>query len=160
MDAEYTPLLHRFGAVDTQFLAQSVEVLDPPPPITFPESASIREVLTCLQERKIGCVLIVNEEEKLSGIFSERDVVSRVILKPLDLDTTPIAKLMTANPRTESFATTVAFALQEMSDGGFRHMPIVDDENYPIGVISVKDILDFIKSEIIKQVVLGELNSN
>jgi len=158
MDQDLAPLIHHFGAVNTQFLAQALEVLDPAQPITFPDTVSVGEAIRCMKEQKIGCVLLVDENDKLSGVFSERDVVSRVILSGIDLDNVPISEVMTRNPKTEQLESSVAFALQLMSDNGFRHLPITDEEGYPLGIISVKDILDFIKNEIVTQLVIKELS--
>ena len=160
MDQDLNPLIHRFGAVETQFLAQAVEVLDPPPPITLLQTVSVREAVQCLQKNKIGCVLAVDDDGRLTGVFSERDVVSRVILKDIDIDKLSLADVMTKNPRTEKITTTVAFILQQMSDGGFRHLPLMDEDDYPIGIVSVKDVLDFIKLELISQLIKSEFRGN
>lgn len=157
MDSKYKAIATRFGSVDSRFLSRDLSVLDPPPPITLSDKVTVRETIECLKKYKIGCVLAVNDAGKLTGVFSERDVVSKVSLTALDLDRTPLSKVMTADPHTETLETSIAFALQQMSDGGYRHIPVVDDDNFPIGIISVKDILDFIKQELIAQLVASEL---
>ena len=62
----------------------------------------------------------------------------------LDLETTPVDRFMTENPEALRLADSIVFALNKMSLGGFRHVPLVDDEGRPVGVISVKDIVDYI----------------
>ncbi len=142
-----------FGVLDNRFLAKSVGLLDPPPPLTVAQSDSIRKTLELLREHKVGCVIILNEEGKIAGIFSERDAVLKVALSGLDLDQTAIAAVMTPRPHVAQMTTTIAYALNMMSQGGFRHIPIVDDEGYPVGIVSVKNIIDNIVRSLVKDLV-------
>ena len=134
----------QFGVLDNRFLAKSVGVLDPHPPILVHQETKLVEILSRLQQEKIGCVLVTDVSGKLTGIFTERDALLKVALKPLDVNITPVFRVMTHNPQTATMTTTVALALNMMSHGGYRHIPIVDDEGYPVGVISVKDIVDYV----------------
>lgn len=104
------------------------------------ESARVGDVVTGLAERNHGCVLVVSEG-KLSGIFTERDVVRRVYGKADP--STSIADVMTRDPEAVAFHDTVAVALNKMTVGGFRHVPLVDIQGKPVGVVSVKDIIHF-----------------
>lgn len=133
-----------FGVLDQGFLCQSVSMLAPRAPRTVLESASVADVIKILKEYKIGCIIVVNDQGNLTGIFSERDCVLKVFNSAIDLENTPIRDLMTKNPVTEGPTTTIAYALNLMSDGGFRHLPLVDTDGMPVGMISVKDIVDFL----------------
>jgi CBS domain-containing protein len=62
---------------------------------------------------------------------------------------------MTADPVRERPETTIAFALTLMSNGGFRHLPIVDDEDQPIGILSVKDVVDFLVQKMMAGFLMG-----
>ena len=139
-----------FGVVDNRFLARSIGLLNPPIPFTVSEDAPVRRALEILQENKIGCVVVVDVDGRISGMFSERDVVLRVVLADIDPNETLISKIMTPKPHVATMTTTVAFALNMMSHGGFRHIPIVDDDNFPVGMISVKNIVDFIVQALTK----------
>ncbi len=139
-----------FGAIDNRFLSQSVGLLNPHHPISIDDTASVKETLQLLQDNKIGCIVLTNKEGKVSGIFSERDVVLKIILKDISLGKTPISEFMTKEPKTATMTTTIAFALNMMSSGGYRHVPIVDDESFPIGIISVKDIVDHLSGTILQ----------
>lgn len=136
---------HQYGVVDSSFLCRPVSTLDPSEPLTVRESSSVDEVMLLLKNNRVGCVLVVNDEDKLVGIFSERDFVIKVYGTEGEHET-PISKHMTPNPITVAPDETIAYAMNLMSQGGFRHLPLVDDQNYPIGIVSVKDAIDQISS--------------
>ena len=159
MDPIYSSIAHKFGVIDGNFLAKNVDEMDINPPFTIEDDVSVLDAIQTLKNKKIGCLLITDKGGKLNGIFSERDVLTRVILTDIDLKNTPISKVMTPNPHAEPIDTTIAFALHLMSQGGYRHLPLVDDEKNPIGILSVKDIVDFIEGEFVRQLVKSELGS-
>jgi len=132
------------GVLDKSFLSQSLSALDPKEPICIREEQSVEETLAALREHKIGCVLIVDSDGKLTGIFSERDFLIKVAKEYESVRLEPITRFMTPSPIAESMDCTVAFALNLMSHGGFRHLPIVDGDGRPVGAISVKDVVDFL----------------
>jgi CBS domain-containing protein len=136
------------GVIDKTFLAQSVSFLRPPVPLTLPETAPAFEAIRLFQTNKIGCVVILDTEGKLSGMFTERDVVLKLFKDTTDLHQVPISGFATTHPQTIQMTTSIAFALNMMCAGGYRHLPIVDDEGYPVGIISVKNILDYIAHSI------------
>jgi CBS domain-containing protein len=138
-----------FGVLDNRFLAKSVGILNPPSPICLGQDANLRTVLTLLKEKKIGAVILTDFEGKIIGIFSERDVILRVAMAEYTLETT-VSEVMTPTPKTISMTTTVAFALQLMAEQGYRHLPIVDEDQVPIGMISVKDVIDYIAHSLTK----------
>lgn len=133
-----------FGVLESRFLCQSISVLEPKSPNIVAENSFLDEVLKRLQTTKSGCAVVINSQGLVSGIFTERDCLLKVVLASLDLATTPVSSVMTPNPVCERADATIAFALNLMSVGGFRHIPIVDDKQMPIGVISVKDVVDYI----------------
>jgi CBS domain-containing protein len=87
----------------------------------------------------IGSVLIVDGEH-VCGIFTERDLLTRVLARQLDPATTLMARVMTRNPDCLHPHDTIAFALHKMSHGHFRHIPLVDEAHRPVGIVSVKDV--------------------
>ena len=134
----------QFGILDKRFLARSVGLLDPQPPLTLRNDVPIQTAVDTLREHKIGCVILLDEREKVSGIFTERDVVLKLDVCDGSNQTRAISEVMTRDPHCETMTTTIAFALNMMSQGGFRHIPLVDEEHCPVGIISVKDIVDYI----------------
>lgn len=130
------------GVFENEFLCRSVGALDPSDPVTIQSGASVAEVMRILQDNRMGCVLVVSNAGVLEGIFTERDYVLKV-WGVEGADAQQIEDYLTPNPITVTPEETVAYVLNLMSLGGFRHLPIVDDEKKPIGVLSVKNIVDF-----------------
>ena len=91
----------------------------------------------------MGCVLVVDSEDNLTGIITERDVLNR-FSDDISRMTQPVADFMTGSPVTVSQDDSIGYALHAMDLGGYRHLPVVDDDDCPIGVISVRDILRFL----------------
>jgi CBS domain-containing protein len=140
-----------FGVVDSRFLARSVGLLNPPPALTHDESDSIYDVITTLKNNRLGAVVVTDDEGTVSGIFTERDVVLKVSLEAIDIKNTPVSEVMTKEPKTEGMTISMAYALNLMSQGGYRHLPIVDDQGLPVSMISVKDIVDYMVREYTKE---------
>lgn len=100
---------------------------------------SVREAACRMAQDKIGSVLIV-ENGLLIGIFTERDVLNRVVAARLDPDTTKLAEVMTKNPQTVKADRPFSHAMHMMYEGCFRHMPVVEDGK-PVGMISIRDAI-------------------
>jgi CBS domain-containing protein len=100
---------------------------------------TVRDVARLMKERRVGAVMIV-EDGKLAGVFTERDVLFRVIAEDGDVRTTRLADVMTRNPQTIHPDKPFPDALHLMYEGGFRHVPVVEDGR-PVGVISARDAL-------------------
>src|SRR5205807_4299513 len=90
--------------------------------------------------RNLGALLIVDKDGKLLGIFSERDLLTKVAGLHDSYEELPVAQFMTRDPETVTATDTLAFAIHKMDIGGYRHLPIVR-EGRPTGVISVRDML-------------------
>jgi len=144
-----------FGVLDLQFLCQSIGILDPAEPIVVPESETIRVVTKLLKANKVGCIVIVNDDGVLSGIFSERDYMLKVYGDE-KADQKPVSEYMTRNPVCEAPDIPIAYALNLMSQGGFRHLPLVDSLNAPVAIISIKDVIDYIVSSYIDDIMKFE----
>ncbi len=114
------------------------------PPITVPAETTIRRAVEQLQRLHIGCLLVVGPDGRLVGIFTERDLLTRVVGQAVDFATARVGDHMTPNPETLGLDDKIAWALNKMHEGGFRHVPIVDPNGKPVGLLSVKDIVDFI----------------
>jgi CBS domain-containing protein len=129
------------GVLDSDFLCRSIGTLAPSEAIVVSETTTISAVIELLQQHRIGCVAVVDQSGALVGIFSERDYVLRVHGQSDCMDAA-VALYMTPNPVSETMQCTIAFALNLMSHGGFRHLPIVDENNHPVAMVSVKDVVD------------------
>ena len=110
-------------------------------PILISPTASVADAVKSMNDHHTGCVL-VGRDGKLIGIFTERDVLTKDFFR-LDSHTVTVETVMTRNPETLEPDNSVAFALNKMSVGGYRHIPIVEGDK-PIGVLSVRDVVDFL----------------
>lgn len=133
-----------FGVLDTNFLCRSVSVLQPHKPLSVKPDDSVEAVIQLLRSNKVGCVLVSDNAGKLVGIFSERDVLLKVIEGYPKNKDHPVSEYMTPDPVTQQPDATIGFVLNLMSTGGFRHMPILDADGFALGIVSVKDVVDFI----------------
>jgi CBS domain-containing protein len=100
---------------------------------------TVYHAIELMCEKNIGGLLIV-ENGKLAGIFTERDYARKLILKGKSSRDTLIGELMTPNPFTVSTHSSIEECMQIMSDRHFRHLPVVDDGKL-IGMISIGDVV-------------------
>lgn len=107
------------------------------------EETEVAEAIRLMQKHHIGCVL-VQAKGVLVGIFTERDVIHKLLRTTKDLRALPVGAFMTPDPETLTMTDSIAFALHKMNVGGFRHIPLVDERQHPVGVVSVKDIVDYL----------------
>jgi CBS domain-containing protein len=133
------------SAVEHSLDSVLLSELAPANPITVRENTSLAGVIARMRANNIGSILIVDEAGKLAGLFTERDVLNRVACQVEDLEAVTIAKFMTASPTVLKPDTTIAHALNFMALYGFRHLPLVDTEYRPVGVVSFRDVVAYIE---------------
>lgn len=107
--------------------------------LELPAGASVRDAAQAMRDWDVGAVL-VTENGRLAGIFTERDLVNRVIACDRDPESTPLSEVMTRDPDTISPEATALEALRLMEDGGYRHVPVVA-EGRLVGIVSGRDFL-------------------
>lgn len=112
-------------------------------PITAPKEMSVREAVALFNKHDIGCI-VIEEQGNTAGIFTERDFVRRIAEKQLDLDQATLGEYMTPNPICHKMDTLVLTSLIRMKTGKFRHIVIIDENQAPIGVLSIKDITSYL----------------
>jgi CBS domain-containing protein len=95
-------------------------------PLMLAPGDTLRHACQRMWKRRIGAVLVVDAEHRLVGIFTGRDAV-RAIASGREPETTTLAAAMTTNPDTIAPERTAIEALRAMQDGGYRHLPVVDD---------------------------------
>jgi CBS domain-containing protein len=108
-------------------------------PVIAEADMTVIEAARRMKERRVGALLVMRED-RLAGIFTERDALFRVIAEGRDPATTRLVEVMSANPRTISPDRPFGHALHMMHEGGFRHVPVVE-EGKPVGVVSARDAL-------------------
>ena len=112
------------------------------PAICVSPTASVRTAIARMNQNGAGCVL-VEDQGRLTGIFTERDVLTKIVGSDLDIDRTAVEVVMTRDPESLSPDDRVTYALNKMSIGGFRHIPLVDDQGRPVGVVSMRNVVDY-----------------
>jgi len=128
--------------LDSTTLQKPIKHLRAKKPMTMTPEDTVADAVDLMRKKKIGCVL-VTEQGTLCGIFTERDVLMKVAGSK-NYTTVKLSEVMT--PGVDAFQSddSIAFVLNAMHVGGYRHVPVVDHNGKPIAVISVKDIISFI----------------
>jgi signal-transduction protein with cAMP-binding, CBS, and nucleotidyltransferase domain len=108
--------------------------------ITVAGDVTVHEAVRTMAASAVGAVLIL-EEAKVKGIFTERDVMTKVISKDLDPKTTRVVDVMTSDVRTARVTDDAIDCLELMAAGRFRHLPVVDENDHPIGMLSQRDFV-------------------
>jgi len=106
-------------------------------PLLLGPEATVAQACAAMHQRRVGAVLVADEERRLLGIFTGRDAV-RLLAEGLDAKATRIDAVMTRNPVTLAPRATAMEALQALHDGGFRHVPILADGRVA-GIVSRYD---------------------
>ena len=138
---------YRVTGFDQQLLREPLTMLPVQRPLTLAPDASVSEAMRAMQRKHTGCVIITGDgstRTQLEGIFTERDVLHRVIDGGRNPATLTLQEIMTADPECVSDEASVAWALNKMEVGGFRHVPVVDEAARPRLVVSVRDIVAFL----------------
>lgn len=104
---------------------------------------SVLDAVTRMAECKLGALLIV-EDGRLQGIFTERDLLKRVVIPGRDPATTHLKEVSTPDPTAVSESTSIEDCTALIRDHGIRHLPVVDEEGRAIGIISSRDLLRFV----------------
>ncbi|WP_020472742.1 CBS domain-containing protein [Zavarzinella formosa] len=127
-------------AVEESVLHDLVRKLKPKPMVTIPEDGTLGLALDRMVEHGVGALLVVDKNDKLAGILTERDYLKKVIGLIDDYARLPLRDHMTRDPETVTPDDPLGLAVQKMDVGGYRHLPVVEDGK-PVGIISVRDVI-------------------
>jgi CBS domain-containing protein len=136
--------------MDTQTLSLPISILNLKQPCTVAMGTPVSEVIDLMQKGRFGCVLIVDEQEQLAGIITERDLLVHIDEVRAQPDKVQVDDIMTPSPESLRPNDSMAFALNLMHLGHFRHIPLLvgesdeDEGVYPASVISSKDIANYV----------------
>jgi CBS domain-containing protein len=120
--------------------------------VTFARDIKVREAVQIMAKRRIGAVMVV-EDDKLLGIFTERDAMVRIVAENRDPDTTTLGEVMTAAPQTIQASDSVIMALEMMNKRGFRHLPVVEGDKL-VGIVSIRDLYRTVKEQMDDDILL------
>jgi CBS domain-containing protein len=135
-----------------ELFAEPISILHPHALKTLTVSASVGEGVHVMSMEGAGSVIVTREGGGLAGIFTERDLMTRVLATGRSISATDIESVMTPNPRTLCSTGSIALALSEFATSGFRHMPVVNPNEQLAGVLSVKDFTGAIVHEVLREI--------
>lgn len=130
-------------AVERALLTDRVKLFQGRHPIIVSPATPVREVLRLLADNKVGCLLVA-ENGKTVGIFTERDALLKLGEKAAELKDRPVSEFMTSKVESLPSSAKIAFAVHRMDHGGYRHVPVVNDKGDTVGIFSVRDILSYL----------------
>lgn len=113
------------------------------PPITIDRDEPVEKAAKLMYENNIGSVIVVGKDGKIEGILTERDLVFAIANEKIGKNYS-VWMLMTENPITVNPGTHIMDALKTMKEANIRHLPVVDKEGKPVGMLSMRDIVEAI----------------
>jgi CBS domain-containing protein len=146
LDEEFQ-IMDEASSGDRDVIESGINIEDPirtlnlAPVVSVESGMSLKEVIRLLKDKNFGCVTIVDKNQSTIGIFTERDVLKKVIDSGIDLDKAIVDDYMTRNPQTLSENEPIAFALNRMAAGSYRHIPITRNGQVRF-MLSVKNIVE------------------
>jgi CBS domain-containing protein len=128
--------------------------------LTATAEISVAEAARLMKKKSVGAVMVVKDNGRLTGVFTERDAVFRVLAEGRDPKTTRLSDVMTPQPQTIAPEKPFGHALLMMYESGFRHVPVVEDGK-PVGMVSARDALGpellAFESELQRRTRIGEI---
>ncbi|OUR94840.1 hypothetical protein A9Q84_17170 [Halobacteriovorax marinus] len=141
-------IAHEQDAEETVLTAEvfkrKIRSLDLPKPLCVSADTTLIEVVKKMKARKVGSLLVVTDKGKVEGIFTERDLLNRVLGVVDDLNSAKVVDYMTPNPNTLLKDDMICFALHDMHMGVYRNIPILNEDGTPYAMLNIQSFLDFI----------------
>ena len=111
------------------------------PAVTVPETATVLDAIKTMVKERIGAVVVM-KGKRMTGIFSERDVLDKIVLARRDPAVTPVSSVMTADVLSIPAPGDEAAAAEQMAAHHIRHLPIVDDTQRVVGMVSLRQVME------------------
>lgn len=108
--------------------------------VTVEPAASLAAAASLLAEKRIGAALILGADLRIVGIISERDIVQALAARGAGALDEPVSQTMTRRVETCNESETICNIMQRMTDGKFRHIPVVDQDRV-VGIVSIGDVV-------------------
>ena len=121
---------------------RSVDLADP--------DESVQVAASRMNMRNVGTLLVVDDQKCAIGIITDRDLAIRVVGKGLDPNTTTVASVMSGAPESVTENTSIESAIASMRAGPHRRLPVVNDNNELVGLVSLDDVLDLLSEEFVE----------
>lgn len=133
------------SVIERHICQTAVSELHPPSPLCIGPDATVAQAIELMVQHHVGS-LLVTQDGRLVGILSERDILYKV--DPPDGLDRPVQEIMTPRPEAVTADDPIAVALQQMDIGGYRHLPVVNDQGAPIGIVSVRDVQRYLCEQV------------
>ncbi|MSO71942.1 MAG: CBS domain-containing protein [Alphaproteobacteria bacterium] len=114
---------------------------------TVQATMTVRDAAREMAAKRIGA-LMITDQGRLSGIFTERDVMTKVVAAGRDPDTTTLAEVMTRDPDTVRPDSLALKALEMMRESGYRHLPVVEADGRIVAIVSIRDLYFAVKTDL------------
>ncbi len=108
---------------------------------SVPVEATAEQAIRVMLDRHVGAVAVLDENTRVAGIFTERDVLRRLSVSGREPAQTPVREVMTTPVEMATLDTTPGQALATMVERHYRHLPIVDDDGRLLGMLSIRNVL-------------------
>jgi CBS domain-containing protein len=152
---EYSESLEgEFRKLEGALLSDTVQILTPSEPLRATADTKVDEAVAKMVASHRAAVVIVDGEGRLEGIFTERDVLIRVLGEGRDPRQTRLGEVMTRNPESLVPSDRICYAVNRMNLAGYRTIPLVDEGGRPIGIVTVNDVVKWL-AEIFPEAVLN-----
>jgi CBS domain-containing protein len=139
---EYSESLEsEFREIREALLSQTIQALGPGEPVCLEAGATVTEAVGRMTQARQAGVLVVDGEGRLAGIFTERDVLRRVVAEGRDVRRTALGDVMTRDPEVLSVRDRVARAVNQMAVAGYRTVPLVDEGRRPVGIVTATHVI-------------------
>lgn len=154
MDEYSESLESEVRKVEAALLSDTVRLLAPSEPIRLTPEATVQEAIAKMVADRRAAVVIVDAAGRLIGIFTERDVLTRVVTEGRDAQRTRLGEVMTPDPEVLSPDDRICYAINRMTNAGYRMVPLVDADRRPVGIVTVNDVAKWL-AEIFPEAVLN-----
>lgn len=130
-------------------LKQRIRELLPtlPTAVALGHRATVREAIEAMRQQQLSCVLVVDRGQ-LVGVFTERDVVTKVAATTLDVDQVLLHDVMQPDPECLQLDDELVYALHQMHLGDYRHVPVVDEQQRPTALVSMQAIIGYLMASL------------
>jgi CBS domain-containing protein len=116
-------------------------------PVWVASTATVAEAIDLMRRQQVGCVLVM-DQGRLAGIVTERDVLGKVLAGTAGVARgEPVTRIMTADPVTVRVGDSLGCLFRRMFEGGFRHLPVIDDHGQLLGTVSIKRVVRFLADQ-------------
>lgn len=104
-------------------------------------NATVREAASSMRAHNLGALVVVQDDGRIHGVLTERDVLNRLVAAGRDADGTKVSEVCTRDPVTVKADEPVETCYRLLREQGFRHLPIRNDDNEPVGIVSARDFM-------------------